>query len=377
MQIGFEAKRFFTNYTGLGNYARFVVNALSEFVPENQYTLYSPKTRKHPEVDAIVARSNVKVVEPSGGYRFLKGLWRSWGVSSDRSIQNLSIYHGLSQELPLGLPSHVRKVVTVHDLIYIRFPQFYNPIDATIYKAKAKAACRAANKIIAISNQTADDLVEFLKVDKAKIEVVYQGCHPIFKRKVKDEEKSSVRIKYKLPDEFILTVGTIEERKNVKLLVKALALLPEGDRLPVVMAGRATDYKKEVVQCATENNVLDKIIFLHDASFQDFPAIYQLAKVFVYPSLFEGFGIPLVEAIESGIPVITSTGSCFRESAGPGALYIDPSREDALAAQLTKVLSDTRLRKKMIEESFQFVELFQPKIIANKFQTVYSGLKNS
>lgn len=372
MQIGFEAKRFFSNYTGLGNYARFVVSALSEFAPENQYTLYTPYSRNHPEVNSIVARENVRVVEPSGTYKSFKGLWRSWGVSRDPSIQPLNVFHGLSQELPMGLPSHVAKIVTIHDLIYLRYPQFYNPIDAAIYKAKVKWACRAADKIIAISNQTAEDIVDFLKVDRAKIEVVYQGCHPNFKRKVGEQEKFSVQLKYSLPSEFILTVGTIEERKNVKLLVKSLARLPEADRLPIVMMGRATPYKKEVVQCAIENKVLDKIIFLHDASFDDFPAIYQLAKVFVYPSLFEGFGIPLVEAIESGVPVITSVGSCFREAGGSASSYVDPHSELELADRLQKILHDNGLRQRMVVESQQFIKKFRPEIIASDLLKIYT-----
>ncbi len=168
MRVGFEAKRLFSNFTGLGNYARFVVGALSEFVPQDHYILYTPRVRTHPEIDPIVVRPNVEVISPTGGYKWFKGLWRSWGVSRDTSIDTLSVYHGLSQELPGGLPEKVRKVVTVHDLIYIRYPQFYKPIDVAIYKAKVRAACQTADRIIAISQQTADDLTEFIKVDPKK-----------------------------------------------------------------------------------------------------------------------------------------------------------------------------------------------------------------
>lgn len=373
MQVGFEAKRFFTNFTGLGNYARFVVGALSEFIPQDQYTLYSPKVQSHPEIDPIVARANVKVISPEGGYKYFKGIWRSWGVSRHPSVKPLSVYHGLSQELPAGLPAHIKKIVTVHDLIYIRYPKFYNPVDVAIYKAKARAACRTADRVIAISQQTAQDLIDFLKVPPGKIDVVYQGCHPIFKQRVSEDVKARIRAKYNLPAEYILSVGTIEPRKNVNLLVKALALLPEQTRVPVVLIGRSTAYKDQIIQTAREKNVLDRLIFLHDAAFQDFPALYQSARVFVYPSLFEGFGIPLVEAIESGIPVITSTGSCFSEAAGPGALYADPTREAELAAYLSQVLEDAALRAAIIEQTRQHIQQFQPPVIASNLHRVYEA----
>ena len=169
MQVGFEAKRLFTNFTGLGNYSRFIVNALSEFAPENTYILYSPRIKSHPEVDPILARPNIKAIGPTGGFTFLKSLWRSWGIQYNKSIPNLDIFHGLSQELPAGLPKHIKKIVTVHDLIYIRYPQFYNPIDVAIYTAKVKSACRRADKVIAISQQTANDLIEFIKVDPCEV----------------------------------------------------------------------------------------------------------------------------------------------------------------------------------------------------------------
>jgi len=374
MRVGFEAKRLFTNFTGLGNYARFVVGALSEFIPQDHYTLYTPRVRSHPEIDPIVARPNVEVISPTGAYRLFKGLWRSWGVSRDESIDTLSVYHGLSQELPGGLPKHVRRVVTVHDLIYIRYPQFYKPIDVAIYKAKVRAACRTADRIIAISKQTAEDLIEYIKVDPDKIDVVYQGCHPIFKRQVSTEEKAQVRAKYKLPENYILNVGTIEPRKNVSLLVKALALLPKESRVPVVLVGRATAYKEEIVQTAHVLGVSDDVIFIHGASFQDFPAIYQSARVFVYPSLFEGFGIPLVEAIESGIPVVTSIGSCFQEAAGPDALYADPASAGELAQHLERVLEDQSLRGQMISKSKEYIAQFEPELIARDLQSVYKSL---
>lgn len=373
MNIGFDAKRAFLNFTGLGNYSRFVIQALQQNYADDHYVLFTPRVKKHPETDSLVSQ-NTSIVTPSGITKKVSSLWRLMLGGFSSVPKTLDVFHGLSAELPFLLPDSVAKVVTVHDLIFLRFPQFYNPIDVSIYKAKVKSACNRADKIVAISQQTADDIVDYLNIDRDKIEVIYQGCHENFKRAVSADEVSIVKQKYNLPNEYILNVGTIEERKNLGVLVKSLALLPETLRIPLVVLGRFTPYTKHVIEEARRLNVLNSIVFLHNASFSDFPAIYKGAKIFVYPSLFEGFGIPLVEAIEVGVPVITSTGSCFHEAAGPSAKYINPHQADELSAALTTILESTQLQQTMVAESKAYIEKFTPEKIAHDFNRLYSDL---
>ena len=186
MKVGFDAKRFFNNFTGLGNYSRFVIGALSEYKPENEYFLYSPKVKSHPEFDQILQRSNINIVKAPPIYNKLKAtsLWRTWGISKESTTKGLDVFHGLSQELPVGLPPALRKIVTVHDLIFVRYPELYNPLDTFIYRSKVKAACRQADLILATSVQTKNDIVNFLNADPATVDVVYQGCHGSFKKKI-------------------------------------------------------------------------------------------------------------------------------------------------------------------------------------------------
>lgn len=374
MKIGFEAKRLFTNYTGLGNYSRFVVDALSVHRPEHAYILFTPKATSNGEVGHIVARKNVGVVKPTGLYTGFTRLWRSWGLSRHKAAQTLDVFHGLSQELPFNLPRRTKKVVTVHDLIFLRFPEFYHSWDVAIYKAKVKSACNRADRIIAVSDQTARDIVDFLGIDASKVTVIYQGCHPNFRRETTPEKRADVRMRYGLPEEFILNVGTIERRKNIQILIDALALMPEDMRIPVVIMGRPSSYLREVVDRARQKHVYRHLRILHNVSFPDFPAIYQQASAFVYPSLFEGFGIPLVEAIESRIPVITSKGSCFIEAAGPGALYVDPRNPEELARSLEACLTDDALRERIVNDSFEYVQQFRPEKIASNMDQLYQEL---
>jgi glycosyltransferase involved in cell wall biosynthesis len=373
MKIGFDAKRFFNNFTGLGNYSRFIVDALSQHVPENDYWLFSPKIKVHPEITPIVSRSNINVVKPPAIFNFFRAssLWRTWGISKESSSKQLDLFHGLSQELPLNLPKSIKKVVTVHDLIFIRSPELYKPVDVFIYKTKVKRACQHADKVIAISQQTADDIIEFLKVPPERVEVIHLGCHPNFRKKHSEEAIQKVKAKYDLPAEYILNVGTVEPRKNVLLLIKALALLPETLRRHVVIVGRATAYKAQVVEHARRLGVEKWISFLHNVPFTDLPPIYQGACVFVYPSIFEGFGIPLVEALQSSIPVVTSTGSCFSEAAGPGSIFVNPHQEEELAFQLQQVLENEDLRSQMIRAGKLHIAQFEPAVIAAKLSSLY------
>jgi glycosyltransferase involved in cell wall biosynthesis len=376
VKIGFDAKRFFNNFTGLGNYSRFIIDALSEYYPQNKYFLYSPKVQANSEVAAITQRENIKIITPPVAFKIFcaTSLWRSWGIGMENTVQDLNVFHGLSHELPAKLPVSTKKVVTVHDLIFIRYPKLYNPLDVVVYKKKVRMACQQADTILATSMQTKQDVVDFLKADPSKIEIVYQGCHPNFKNMLSDVAIENIKLKYALPAHYILNVGTIEERKNVLLLIKALSLLPNEARKHLVIVGRSTAYKDRLLDYAKRSGMQEWIIFLHNVSFADLPGIYQGALVFVYPSFFEGFGIPIVEALESSVPVIAATGSCLSEAGGPGSVYINPNNEQELANHLERVLNNKALREQMIADGKKHVQVFQPDVIAGKVMEVYKSV---
>jgi len=373
VKIGFDAKRLYNNFTGLGNYSRFVVDALCQAFPQNDYVLFTPRIRSNAETEFFLSAGNIQTIVPPSWMSALKmgSVWRSLRVGHAAERAGVSLYHGLSHELPADLPASIRSVVTVHDLIFLRYPQFYKAIDVAIYKKKVMHACRSANRIVAISEQTANDIVDFLRVDRAKINVVYQGCHPNFRKHYDTVQIDAVKKKYDLPGEFILNVGTIEARKNTMLIVKALNELRDKESIHLVIVGRATSYSDELKEYAVRAKLSDRIHFIHNAAFADLPLIYRAAKVFAYPSLFEGFGIPLIEAIESGLPVITSQDSCFSEAAGPGAAYINPKDEMSFTMALLKFLTDEAYRKASVETSRAYVKRFEPEVIARNMMQVY------
>lgn len=372
MIIGYDAKRAFKNFTGLGNYSRSLISILSEYYPDNEYILYTPPYRKHPE-HVFAHRDNIRVVEPQGIYRTFSSAWRSFRVSKYAQRDEVKLFHGLSGELPTGLAKrNIKSIVTIHDLIFLRYPEFYKPIDRSIYKKKFYNACKAADRIVAISKQTKDDLVDFFGIQEDKIRLVYQGCHPQFYHACSEEQKASVARKYRLPKKYILYVGTIEERKNLNTIIRALASMPSD--LHLVALGKETKYMERVLSEIDRLKLRDRVKLIHKSDFSDLPAIYQQAQVFVLPSVFEGFGIPVLEALNSKIPVITSNVSSLPEAGGPHSLYINPTDSKELERVLFQLFANPELQKSMIINGYKYAQNFREQKLANAIWSVYQEL---
>jgi len=374
MKIGFDAKRAFYNKRGLGNYSRDTIRILSEQKPGNEYFLFTPKTEN---AINFPLESNCKIIKPSS---FLSGkfpsLWRTFGQCREIQQEKLDIYHGLSHELPYKIGKcNVRTIVTMHDVIFLKNPELFPPFDRYSFRKKYTRSCRIADKIIAISKQTKCDLIEYMGIDARKIEVVYQGCNPIFKQLVSEEMRKNVLSKYNLPSGYMLIVCAIEKRKNHEIILKAMHAGQIG--IPLVIVGRPSAYKKELLQLISEYKLDEKVIFLHDVETSELPAIYKSAALFVYPSLFEGFGIPILEALTSGVPVITSKGSCFEETGGKAARYIAHDDAEELADAICEITGNNTLAQQMITEGYLHAELFSDENIANSLMRVYNTIDPS
>lgn len=371
MRIGFDGKRVVQNFTGLGNYSRFILSLLTQYYPENDYLVFSSKKAS----DNLIIPEGIEFRHPAT-YKHAT-FWRTYGILKDLKKNDISLYHGLSNELPLGIvSSKIASVVTIHDLIFLRFPEFYHPIDRFIYNYKSKYACKNASMIIAVSEQTKQDIIYYFGTPADKIDVVYQGCNALFKSKASEEQKKQVRDKYTLPQKYMLQVGTVEERKNLMLTVKALKTVPQEVKLVVI--GRQTDYTKEIKEYISENALDNRVIFLKNVPLEHLPAIYQQAEIFIYPSEYEGFGIPIIEALYSGIPVIAATGSCLEEAGGPGSCYIHPKDDIQLSWTINSILNNAEKRKEMIAQGYEYVKTFSEDKLALNLMNVYQkALKNA
>lgn len=367
MKIGFDAKRAFLNASGLGNYSRNTLKALFHYFPENHYTLFTPEIKKK----LFSSYEKFDVISPDSSLsKIFKSLWRSFSLSGQLKKNKLDLFHGLSNELPDGIhKTQVPSVVTIHDLIFMRFPDFYRPLDRNIYFQKVKYACNSANKIIAISNQTKKDIVEFIKIPPEKIEVIYQS---ISNKYFEDYKNYEILSKYDIPEQYILSVGSIEQRKNQLLILKAIHTAKID--ITVVFVGKPKSYAATLLKYITDNGMEKQVKFLNNIPGKELAGLYQHASLSIYLSMYEGFGLPVIESMASACPVITSNVSCLPETADGAALLCDPNNSDELAEKIKNILEDDSLRNELIEKGKERAKLFRAEKYSQNLISLYSKI---
>ena len=372
--IGFDAKRIVRNGTGLGSYGRTLVNDLAQR-QDLELRLYAPDKGRDDLRSQIIERPNVSFCYPhfSSFFHLPSSWWRVKDVVSDLQRDGVQLYHGLSGELPIGIrQSGIRSVVTIHDLIFLRHPEFYHWLDTKIYAWKFRQTLKEADHIIAISECTKRDIQYYGDVDDSKISIVYQSFAPRFSAIVTDEQRSQVRTTYQLPERYILNVGSIEARKNILQAVQALPLLP--DDIALVIVGRHTSYTDQVLQYVREHRLEQRVRVLHGVPDEHLPVLYAMAEAFVYPSVYEGFGIPIIEAISCGLPVVACTGSCLEEAGGPDSYYVQPGNVEAMADAIRHTLIGAEGRELRIENSKKYIRRFGGCNVASQVADIYQRL---
>jgi glycosyltransferase involved in cell wall biosynthesis len=382
MNIGFDAKRAFHNATGLGNYSRTLIRLLAGRFAEHHYYLFNPKSNNHFSVEG----KNITEVLPTSFIdKLFSSAWRSRNVKKDLKRLSIDLYHGLSHEIPVGIDkTGIRSIVTIHDLIHERYPEHYNPIDVRIYRKKFRYACEHANRVIAISAQTKSDIIQYYGTNPDKITVCYNTVDPAYRRNVSEDEKVQLRSRLQLPNEFFLYVGSITERKNLLSIVKALNLLRDELKIPLVIIGDGTKYKQQVKDFANQHALEKQLIFLseknevkNDGSFhtpENLNKIYRSASILVYPSLFEGFGLPVLEALSAGLPVITSNNSSLPEVGGTAAYYVDPLRAADIAEGIKKIYADKEFGAELAAKGKQQAEKFSQDKYVTQMMQIYQSL---
>ena len=378
--IGLDAKRIVRNGTGLGSYGRTLANDLAG-IDGLDLRLYVPDMGRDNLRSQVAERENLHYCLPDYPLTscllplasLKKAVWRSRGIVSQLQADGIQLFHGLSGELPIGIrKTGIKTVVTIHDLIFLRHPEYYNWLDTKIYAWKFRQTLREADRIVAISECTKRDIVELGGADPDKIDLIYQSCASRFSLEAAPRKLEEVRQKYDLPERYVLSVGSIEERKNTLLALKALHWLP--GEVHLVLVGKKTDYLKSLIAYANKNNLSSRLHLLHGVPDEDLPALYARAEVFVYPSRYEGFGIPIIEAVRMGLPVVGCTGSCLEEAGGPDNLYVSPDDPEAMARAIISLQKGAEGREARIERSRQYVRRFENNDAAQRFAELYRSL---
>lgn len=406
MIIGYDGKRAVSNLTGLGNYSRLVIEEIGKKLQhssrlqqeigqeekdlpkrefgmyasssplkkddgESRLLVYTPKMVPNTRLEPIRRLKNVEFRFPPaiglGGT-----MWRTFGVTNNIAADGCSIYHGLSNELPLNIrQSGVKSVVTVHDVIYRRLEYCYKWIDRQIYNYKYGHSCQNADRIIAVSECTKRDIMEFYDIPEDKIDVIYQGCSDIFRATPSRTDLEDARRRLNLPKRFVMQVGTVERRKNLELTLRAMSAVPRDIHL-VVVGRDHHGYLKEMQRLVGELGLTPRVHFLNHVGFRDLPMLYSLAEVSLYPSRYEGFGIPIIESIESGTPVVAATGSCLEEAGGEGGLYVNPDLPREMSEAICTLTEDPNKALQMVTEGKRHVRKFDNSRMADNILATYS-----
>ncbi len=374
LKIGFDAKRVFQNFTGLGNFSRTLLNDLSKADSALDLHLFAPKK--------IETQRTAPFLQPPFQTFFpdtiFRSAWRTRSMVKDLIKEKVNVYHGLSHELPLGIEkTNIASVVSMHDLIIKADKKQFKWLDRKIYDLKFKSSCERADKIVAISQSTKSDIIEHYRVSEDKIQVIYQTCHHQFKEEVNRKEVAKYLASKNLPTEYLLYVGSAIPRKNLFRLVKAINQLPKTLRVPLFVVAGKSKYRDKVLEYATKKKIDNLLFFMDDLEFTDLPKLYRGALATVYPSHYEGFGLPIVESLFCHTPVLTGNNSSLPEAGGPGALLIDSKSTVEITRGLQKLLEDEALRKSLSHAGHQYVQQFHSENIIKQWISLYQELAAS
>ena len=362
MRIGIDALSV-GNRSGSGVYTRNLVHNLLEIDRQNEYVILWPKGLE--EVPPPHA-SNAKVILVTSrspiGRSVRSRLAFSSGSASQLKVDAfhfpasvgpfLGPFEAMAVVLGATMQRQVRTIVTVHDLSFVRHPECFGFFRRQYYRAAIGRGAQIADVVIADSMSARRDLIELARVSPDAVCVVPLGVDPEL-RPVRDERVlNSVREKYALPDRFLLFLGTIEPRKNIVRIMESFASI--ADRVPhhLVIAGRKGWHYRDVFRAPRRLHIESRVHFADRIAEPDLAGLYSLADVFVWPSLYEGFGLPVVEAMACGVPVVTSNTSSLPEVAGNAALTVDPLSAEEIAEAVLRVIEDAPLRGELIAKGF-------------------------
>lgn len=365
MNIGYDAKRLYHNSAGLGNYSRYLVSQIIQRNPNWKTFLYAHAQSPRWPVDT---GQFTKIPEPSSLRRF-------WSLTHLWDKDQLDIYHGLSNELPWNLGATVKTVVTIHDLLYMDYPEDYTWLDRKIYHTKTTRACHNSDVIIAISEITKKDIIDRLGIPEDKIKVIYQSCDPVFFQTVDQEKMKDHLEHYGISGKsYIISVGSFQHRKNQERLIRAYSKSNLSGDVDLVFIGRENKFVKNL-KSTIPAKLQSSIHFLHNVNQKHMLSLMKGSLFVVYPSLKEGFGIPVVEGMAMGKAVLTSARTSCAEAGGNAVQLFEPTSDEDLSLNLELLAQDAPFRNDLETKAIPQARKFAPEIEMAKLEAIYRKIK--
>jgi glycosyltransferase involved in cell wall biosynthesis len=376
-RIGIDVTSAVTQGGGIGRYTRELVNALARKSSDYDYHLFSAKQpRELPVPDPVPSGDNITLHRAPLGERWLYRLW--YRLNVPLQIQwftgRLDLFHSPDFVLP-PVQGNIPTLLTVHDLSFVHFPDTFTPSLVSYLNKTVAASVRRATHILADSKATKDDLVSIWNTRAEKVTVLYSGVNRKFRPESDARKSKLMRKKYGLGEEpYLLSVSTLQPRKNYQMLIRAFRQVADSYPHHLVIAGNKGWLYEQIVEEVRAQELTERVSFIGFVDDNDLPTLYSAATLFVFPSLYEGFGLPLLEAMACGVPVLTSNSSCLPEVAGEAAIQLSPEIQEDWTRAMSETLGNPTRRTNMVAAGFLQAREFTWSEAAAQLLDVYQNL---
>jgi glycosyltransferase involved in cell wall biosynthesis len=364
VRIGFDARKL--HDFGIGTYIRNLLRQLARLDHDTEFVLFCrPEDR---ESLAGLGQNFRPVAETSGNYSVSEQLTLPWAIKRE----GIRLFHAPHYVLPALVPC--RSVVTIHDCIHLMFPQYLpNRLALSYARASMSLASKRATRVLTVSESSKRDLLRFMNLPADKIDVIYNAYDERFGVEPREEDVVRVAERYQLHDEFVLYAGNVKPHKNLTRLIEAFHIVRNRglDQLKLVLIGDEISKYASLRRAVHQHQLHKYVRFLGFVPEETLAVMYRLAGVFVFPSLYEGFGLPPLEAMASGTPVVTSNVSSLPEVAGDAALLVDPYDPNAIAGGMYEVLTDQAVRRRLKEMGPVRARQFSWEASARRVRDIY------
>ncbi|MDP2638058.1 MAG: glycosyltransferase family 1 protein [Candidatus Levybacteria bacterium] len=365
-RFGYDPKTGLPRRVGSGEYCFELLISLHRIDKNNNYIIYLPQ---EPSSDLPSASSRwvYRIVGP-------RRLWTLIGLSLEFMLKRsrVDVFFTPTHYLPLFSP--FPSAISVLDLSFIRFPQLFRKTDLRKLTRWTKFSVKKSKRVFTISNASKDDIIKEYRIPDKKVAVTYPGIKIMSDNKYEFANMDELKIKYRIEGKYLLFVGTLQPRKNIVRLIEAFSKIKNNIQLVIV--GKKGWLYEEILEAPRKYGVENKVKFLDFVPDEELPSLYKNALGFVLPSLYEGFGLPVLEAMKYGCPVITSNISSLPEAGGDAALYIDPEKVSDIASKMQLLIDDEKLRNNLIEKGYKQVKKFSWEKTARETLSALEGLKD-
>ena len=374
MKLGYDIRPFLKEETGVGIYLKNLLFHLSRLDTENEYYLFSSSWKDRFAAEKIPPFRRLHFHDYRLPVKLINYLWYRLGRPRlDRFFkESLDLTHSPT---PLPLPTAGKKVVTVYDLFFLDFPEQADRQARRVFYGKIRSSLLQADAVVAISEFTRNQILDRFAVDPARVQTIHLGLNREFWAAKDEKTCEELRGRLGLPDDFLLFVGALEKRKNITGLLDALKIIHNRrGKLPLVLAGRSGEASLDVQNKAEALGLASSLIFTGYCDEKELRCLYRMADLLVYPSLWEGFGLPLLEAMASGLPVAASQRTAIPEIAGDAVLYFDPENPEDMADQIIRGIEQTELRKSLVGRGLERADRFSWARTAEQSLALYREL---